>query len=294
MSNSKFTLLEDRKVLKIGGDDAREFLQGLVSNDMKDVTPEKAIYAALLTPQGKYLHDFFILQMGNNFVLDCEASRRDDLFKRFRLYKLRSEVELELDDTFCIAAITGDQAPAAAGVTPTAGAAAEFLNGMAYVDPRLTAMGVRAVLPSGTARESLAAKGFIEAPFTDYDEMRISMGMPDSSRDMDIEKSVLLECGFEELNGVSFDKGCYTGQELTARTKHRGLVKKRLVPVIIEGPAPAPGTELTVDGKNAGEMRSARGDSGLALIRLEILDDKKEITSGSTTLRPVRPDWMVI
>jgi tRNA-modifying protein YgfZ len=116
--------------------------------------------------------------------------------------------------------------------------------------------------------------------------------VPEGSRDLAIEKSILLESGFEELNGVDFQKGCYVGQELTARTKHRALIKKRLVPVIVEGPLPAPGTVLMQDGAEAGEMRSGQDGIGLALLRLEALDDGKPLTAGETTLTPRKPDWM--
>ena len=125
----------------------------------------------------------------------------------------------------------------------------------------------------------------------DHSWTRFSLGLPDSSRDLEVDKSTLLESGFEELNGVDFNKGCYMGQELTARTKHRGLIKKRLIPVTYEGSAPAPGTEITQAGKNAGETRSAVGSTGLALIRLEVLESSEPLLAGDSVVTPSKPDW---
>lgn len=291
MDDSKYLLLDNRVVLRIGGEDARDFLQGLVSNDLTKVSPTNTIYAALLTPQGKYLHDFFIAELDGAFLLDCERSRIDDLFKRLRMYKLRSKIELAIDDEFCVIALTGDQISEKLSLEPTKGATGTFLSGIAFIDPRLAEMGARAIMPSQSAEDNLSAEGCAPGDAADYDQRRLALGLPDGSRDMEIEKSILLECGFEELNGVSFEKGCYAGQELTARTKHRGLVKKRLMPVKIDGPTPEPGTEITLNGKNAGEMRSARDGMGLALIRLEILEGSPTLTAGSATLHPVPPKW---
>ena len=147
------------------------------------------------------------------------------------------------------------------------------------------------MIPTVSFEIALRDEGFSAASFEDYDELRLSLGLPDSSRDLEIDKSILLESGFEELNGVDFDKGCYMGQELTARTKHRGLIKKRLIPVTYDGSAPAPGTEITQAGKNAGETRSAAGSTGLALIRLEVLENSEPLMAGDSVVTPNKPDW---
>src|SRR5260221_3240146 len=133
-----------------------------------------------------------------------------------------------------------------------------------FVDPRLAALGGRAYLPATNVPAETGTSA-------DYDRLRITQGVPDGSRDLPVEKAILLENGFDELNAIDWDKGCYMGQELTARTRYRGLVRKRLMPVTIEGPAPAFGAPLLLGEKEAGEMRSANGELGLALIRLEAL-----------------------
>ena len=141
---------------------------------------------------------------------------------------------------------------------------------------------------------ALQGAGLAPAGPTDYDALRIRLGVPDGSRDLEVERSTLLENGFDELGGIDWDKGCFMGQELTARTKYRGLVKKRLVPVEIDGPAPAPGTPVTADGKDAGVVRSVADGLGLglALIRLEHLE--APLSAGAARLTVRKPAWMKI
>ncbi|MGE0717933.1 MAG: folate-binding protein YgfZ, partial [Alphaproteobacteria bacterium] len=224
--------LESRAVLTVSGPDRRAFLQGLVSNDVERAGPGRAIHAAFLTPQGRYLHDLFIVEQGETLLLDVEAARRQDLLKRLSLYRLRSKVTLaDAAGDWRVSALIGPGAATALGLPEEAGAAAPLGDGVAFVDPRLPALGLRAILPA-TAD---AIPGFAAGSFADYDRLRLGLGVPDGSRDLPVEKAILLETGFDELNGVDWKKGCYMGQELTARTKYRGLVRKRLMPVTIEG-----------------------------------------------------------
>ena len=160
------------------------------------------------------------------------------------------------------------------------------------MDPRLPELGARAVLPRADAEAALQGAGFAPAGRGDYDTLRIRLGVPDGSRDLEVERATLLENGFDELGGIDWDKGCFMGQELTARTKYRGLVKKRLVPVEIDGPAPEPGTPVTADGKDAGVLRSTADGLGLALIRLEHLE--APLSAGAARLTPMKPAWMVL
>jgi folate-binding protein YgfZ len=299
MAPASYVLLDDRGLLAVAGADRRSFLQGLVSNDVGKVAPDRAIYAALLTPQGKYLHDFFIAELGETLYLDAEAARLGDLARRLGLYKLRSKVTLApVASDWLIAALIGSEAIAKLGLSAEPGRARPFGGGLAYVDPRLAAAGARAILPAAGAAAALEAAGFALAPRADYERLRLGLGLPDGSRDLVVEKSILLENGFAELNGVDWDKGCYMGQELTARTRYRGLVKKRLLPVRIAGPAPAPGTPLRLGDKDAGEMRSAAGELGLALVRLDALEAAEAsgaaLTAGAASLQPLRPDWLAL
>jgi tRNA-modifying protein YgfZ len=292
MTDGSFVLLEDRGILGISGPDRRPFLQGLVSNDVEKVNSETARYAALLTAQGKYLHDFVMVDTGESLWLDVEAPRLGDLKRRLSVYRLRAKVSLCERPDLAVAAIFGVGVLAALGLAKTAGAARPFGSGAALVDPRLTTLGARAILPRENGRALLAQLGLTEARFEVYDRLRLSLGIPEGSRDLVPEKSILLEAGFDELNGVDWQKGCYVGQELTARTKYRGLIKRRLIPVEIRGPAPAPGAIVTADGREVGEMRSSREGLGLALLRIEPVLKEKKFLAGEANLVPFRPAWM--
>ena len=292
MVQSNFVVLDGRGILAVSGPDRLIFLQGLVSNDVEKVAPDRAVYAALLTAQGKYLHDFIMAAAGDAIWLDAEAARLADLKRRLSMYRLRAKVAIDDLADLAVAAVFGEGAREALGLPEQAGAARPFREGLAFVDPRLAALGARVILPRDQIRGSLESAGLAETDFAGYDRHRLALGIPDGSRDLVLEKSILLESGFDELNGVDWQKGCYVGQELTARTKYRGLIKKRLFPVRIDGPAPTPGAIVERDGKDAGEMRSSRNDLGLALLRLEAVDAAHPLSAGSTTISPLRPDWM--
>jgi len=293
MPQASFVVLEDRGILAVSGPDSRAFLQGLVSNDVEKVAPDRAVYAALLTAQGKYLHDFIMAATGDAIWLDAEAARLADLKRRLSMYRLRAKAAIDDLPDLAVAAVFGDGAQAALGLPEASGAARAFGDGLAFVDPRLMALGARVILPRDRLRGALAEAGLAEADFAAYDRHRLALGIPDGSRDLVLEKSILLESGFDELNGVDWQKGCYIGQELTARTKYRGLIKKRLFPVRIDGPSP-PDTEVTYGGKDAGEMRSSRDGLGLALLRLDAVAAGQPLSAGSATLTPMQPDWMRI
>lgn len=261
--------LSDRAVLEVTGEDRVAFLQGLVSNDVAAAAPGRAVWAALLTPQGKWLADFFILSDGERLLLDVARDQATMLIQRLSRFRLRSKVALaERPDLIVLAGWGGDIPPAGAIAAP---------------DPRLPDAGWRALL---------AASGPAPAEAGDYDRHRLALGLPDGARDMEPEKSVLLEGGFDELSGVSWTKGCYMGQELTARTKYRGLLKRRLIPVAVEGPLPAPGTPVLRGEAEMGEMRSGHPEGlGLALLRLPVRDGEV-LRCGEATLRPRLPGWI--
>ena len=278
-------LAPDRALIAVSGPDARAFLQGLISNDVNKAAPERAIYAALLTAQGKYLHDFFLAELDGRLLIEAEAARRDDLMRRLARFKLRSQVSIAAEDGLAVALAFGPGAAAALGLAQEPGRAIRIGGGLAFVDPRLTEAGVRCWLPAAQARLPLP-----DAPAGAYEALRLSLGLPDGSRDLEIEKSILLENGFEELNGVDWQKGCYVGQELTARTHYRALIKKRLVPVSFQGDVPPPGTPVLAGAEPVGEMRSAAGGQGLAMLKLEALG-RGDLAAGGVRLEPHPPAW---
>lgn len=282
-----------RGILSVTGEDRVSFLQGLVSNDVLKLTPERALWTAFLTAQGKYLHDFFVVPWRGTLLLEGEGARIADLKKRLGLYKLRAKIAIEdVSAGFEVWLGWGEGAAGALGLD-AAGSAAAIGGGIGFIDPRLATLGIRLIAPIGTGAEILSARGLQPGEWAGWETLRLTHGVPDGSRDLVPEKSILLENGFDELHGVAWDKGCYIGQELTARTKYRGLIKKRLMPVTIEGTLPESGTLVTrEDGSEAGEIRSGRGDRALALIRLEALDEGGVLTAGGARVVPVVPEWL--
>ncbi|TXL71993.1 folate-binding protein YgfZ [Vineibacter terrae] len=297
MSALRFSTVVHRGALRIEGQDRVPFLQGLISNDVTRVSPTQAIYAALLTPQGRFLWDMFVTATGDALLLDVERDRAAELMKKLALYKLRAKVVLQNPgEGIEIVVAYGEGAAAALGLPATSGAARAIDDAIAYVDPRLPALGVRLIAPDGHAAALLAAEGFAAAPFDDYESLRLALGVPDGSRDLPVDKALLLENGFDELNGVDWAKGCYMGQELTARTKYRALIRKRLLPVTVEGPLPAAGTPVMLGDQEAGEMRSGAAGHALALLRLEAVDKAAAgagaLKAGDALLTPQIPDWL--
>ena len=300
MTVQKALSLDDRSIIAVAGEDRLSFLQGLVSNDVRRVTAGRAIYAALLTPQGKYLFDFFIVDAGDALWLDCEAARADALARRLGIYRLRAHVSITpLADGYAVAAGFGPGAAAALGLDGAdSGAAVPMARGVTFVDPRLPAAGIRCLLPADDMPAFLAAHGFTSASRDDFEQHRISLGLPDGSRDLIVERSLLLECGFDELNGVDWHKGCYVGQEVTARSKHRGLIRKRLLPVRLTGPLPAPGTPVRQGERTVGEIRSGTEGLALALLQLDALalaqdgGPESDLWADETRVMAEVPEWI--
>ncbi len=291
--------LAERVVVKVSGPDRRDFLQGIVSNDVRLVGPERAIHTGFLTPQGKFLHDFFIAalpadhpeadELGGPWLLDCAAPRIDQLLKRLKVYKLRSKVTLaKQGEAVSVAAAWGADAAAQLGLSDSPGAATGFVGGTAFVDPRGPGLGVRVLAPADDAAAALAERGLAEAGPEAYDRHRVAQGVPDGEADAQIEKSNLLELGFDEIGSIAWDKGCYLGQELTARTRYRGLLKRRLYRVRVDGPAPEPGTSITSGAKTVGDVRSVAGGYGLALLRIDAAEaDGAQLAAGEATITPL-------
>ena len=288
MTAPQFSLLPHRSVIAVGGADRVEFLQGLISNDTTKVARGRAIWAALLTPQGRFVNDMFVVDGGaGTLLLETERERAPALAKKLTLYKLRSKVTVEdRSATMEVAVVFG---AGAEKVVPIANSHGGMI---AFVDPRLPELGVRVLAPTETMAMLLSAQGITAAPADAYDVLRLSLGVPDGSRDLPVEKALLLESGFDELNGVDWKKGCYMGQELTARTKYRALVRKRLFPVRIEGVLPATGTTVELNGQEVGELRSGAGERAIAMLRLDAARSGGELSAGGVRIVPEIPAWM--
>ena len=260
-------LVDDgRAVLRLGGLDARDWLQGLVSNDVRRLARDHAVYAALLTPQGKYLFDFFLVEGADGAILlDVAASRAAALMQRLSLYRLRRDVQIaDVSAQTQVALVWRPQT----GQAQTGGAALASPGALVVADPRDAALGWR--LYAQDAAAALALAGVEIAPRDAYDALRVTAGAPESGVELIPDDSYILEAGFERLNGVDFRKGCYVGQEVTARMRHKTDLRKGLLRVRVEGAAPPPGTPVTTaDGKPAGALFTVIDGAGLAHLRFD-------------------------
>jgi tRNA-modifying protein YgfZ len=250
------TWLDDRGVLSVSGEDATTFLQGLLTNDVERLEIGQARYAALLTPQGKILFDFFIYrapaESGASYLIDCVKGAAPDLAKRLGFYRLRAKVMIaDLSAERAVVAFWGDDPPNAAG----------FL----FADPRDSGLGWRAIV----RRDEAAAVAM--APTADYEARRIEAGVPRGGADFHYGDAFPHDANMDVLNGVDFEKGCYVGQEVVSRMRHRGGVRKRIVKVTLQGPAPAAGSPILAGDLTIGALGSSAANRGLALVRVDRL-----------------------
>ena len=246
--------LDDRAVLQIAGAEAKGFLQGLITNDVEKVAPRRAIYAALLTAQGKVLFDFFVTQRGETYLVDTSAAQAEELLKRLKIYRLRAKVEIAPRPELAVFAIWDK-----------AGGLEQPDEWSAFPDPRLAAMGRRVI----AAKDDAFLTANAESDGAGYALHRLTLGVPDSA---DVAGEFLLDANGEELNGVDFRKGCYVGQEVTARMKHKAQPRRRLLPVTVEGELPPPGTKLTdASGTEVGELATGASGRAMASVRLDRL-----------------------
>jgi len=262
MPLAKMALLPDRGVVRVAGPDAEKFLNGTITADLDVLARQAAAHSALLTPQGKILFDFFVTRTPEGegtFLLETDRELADGLAKRLRMYMLRANVKAEnVSAAFEVAAVWG-------------GSPAAHDKLVVYEDPRLAEMGLRVVapVPPGLAAAQDNVAGDVERVAAEaYHAHRIALGVPEAGKDFPIGDTFPHEADLDLLNGVSFEKGCFIGQEVVSRMKHRGNVRKRVVPV--EGAAPLRSrAPITVGGAEIGSIGSVAGVHGLALIRLD-------------------------
>jgi len=286
----KAALLPDRGVVKVAGDGARNFLHGLVTADILDLTPGTARFCALLTPQGKIVADFIAVEApaadGGGFFLDLTRSRAVPLIEKLNLYKLRAKVMIEdLSDTLgVLAAWDGGQ---------DSGATTKY--GLCYADPRLPELGLRVMLPPHLAAAAAVELGAIVVAARDYDAHRIAIGVPQGGIDFQYGDAFPHESDMDQLGGIDFAKGCYVGQEVVSRIEHRGIARTRAVPIRFDGAAPPAGTAIMAGARAIGTMGSAADGHGVALLRLdrvaEAMADGEPLAGGGVPIRLVKPDW---
>jgi len=288
-------VLPDRGVVKLFGDDTRPFLDRLVTSDIDTLQPGEARFAALLTPQGKILFDFFVVEAspedGSGFFLDCPRALSADLAKRLSFYRLRAKIAIEdMSDRLAVmAAWSGEGAGAAPGRL------AQTDEALSYPDPRLPALGMRMILPPAA---SAAAAADIGATLTDadaYERHRIALGVPRGGEDFMYGNAYPHETDMDQLGGVDFKKGCFVGQEVVSRMQHRGTARSRIVPVTYADAAPMGGLPVTAGEKTVGTIGSTAAGHGLALLRLDRVGEAMEknlpLVAGGIELTLRKPDW---
>ncbi len=272
-----------RGLLRISGADRVAFLQGLLSQDIHKLSAQAAQFSLLLTPQGKYLFDLFLYEEGDSILLEAEAERLDDLISLLKRYKLRAAVEFEdCRGSAFVYVLWGKQALETLGLETPEKRAWNFAGGLIAVDPRHEGLGVRAILRLGfNALGWIKGHEFKPAKSAAYQALRYRLGVPEGSMELSIESTTALEANLDKLNAISFTKGCYVGQELTARMHYRALLKRRYTTLTYTGDTPKSGDMLKDDaGQEAGQIicavETAEG-IGLALALLKIEAAEKNI-----------------
>ena len=279
-------LLPDRGVVKVAGDDARRFLNGLATNDMDKVGPGHAIFTALLTPQGKIIVDFIAAEAepddGGGFFLDCPRALAAALVEKLNFYKLRAKITVEdLSQALGVMAVWDG-----AGLS-------DF--GLSYADPRLPALGARTILPPDLAAEAAADLGATPTDADAYDAHRIALGVPRGGMDFAYGGAFPHEADMDQLAGVDFEKGCYIGQEVVSRVEHRSSARSRILPIGYDAFAPSSGLAVMAGEKQAGTLGSTAKGRGLALLRLDRVEDALEsgtpLNAGGIAVHVVKPTW---
>jgi tRNA-modifying protein YgfZ len=283
MAPANIALLADRGVVRVGGDDAEKLLQGIVTNDMSLLASKPALHAALLTPQGKILFDFFVVKTPDGFLLETAREKAAELAKRLTMYRLRAKVEIaDASGARRVLAAWGGAIPQ--GLEQTAGT-------IVFADPRLPELGWRVI---ADAAHGSGIAGATEVGAEAYHAHRIALGVPEGGKDYAFGDAFPHEADLDLLSGVSFDKGCFVGQEVVSRMQHRGHARKRVVP--LEGDAVlSSGADITAGAAVIGRIGSVAGQQALAMARLDRWAEAKAkgepVAGGGVPVSLRRPTW---
>ena len=293
MKKNNVFILEDRGLLYVSGEECKEFLQNIVTNNINKIDENNSCYSALLTPQGKYLYDFNILKHKSGYLLDCEKKNIDKLFKQLNLYKLRSKVEiLNLSNEFVIAVISKERFLEMENSNSKPGCTIKFREDNIFLDPRNIELGARIVTNLEKLYLSLKKLGLQSADKKEYYKLSHEFGIPQNNTDKLQNKLFGIECNFDELNAIDFKKGCYVGQENTARIKLKDKLNKRLLPIeVIEGNLE--NNIISVENDEIGKVL-INDNYPYALIKVknEKFDFSKTFNCGSAKVKINKPDWL--
>jgi folate-binding protein YgfZ len=279
----KSAFLPDRGVVKVAGEDARNFLNGLVTTDLDRLKPGLGRFGALLTPQGKIIVDFLITEVpaghGGGFLIDCPKALAETLATKLKFYKLRAKVTVEILDLGVLAAWDGGP---------------KAQPDLAFIDPRQEGLGTRILIPEDLKQKLSDLIGAELVDASEYEAHRIALGVPRGGLDFTYNDAFPHETNMDRLAGVDFDKGCYVGQEVVSRMQHRGTARTRSVKVLLDGPSPEAGATILAGDKPVGTIGSTSGGKGIALVRIdrvaEALDASQPLTAGGLALKLAEPD----
>ena len=292
MNNKKVYILEDRAILFIQGRDAKDFLQNIITNDINKVNEFNSLFASILTPQGKYLFDFLIIKHKNGYFLDCEKIQADKLFNQLTLYKLRSKVEIiNLSNEFVVAAISKDKFLEFDKAKALSGLTIRYREDPVVLDPRNKELGARIIINLEKLYLSLKKLNLTSSNVEEYYELSHQLGIAQIDTEKLKNQLFGIECNFEELNGIDFQKGCYVGQENTARIKLKNKLTKRLFPIKVISGTLEKGT-IDYNEIEVGKIL-IKGRFPFALIKFKQinLDEDIEYKCGEATLKIIKPEW---
>ena len=294
MNTQNVYILEDRGILYVNGVDAKEFLQNMISNDVNKINESHSCFAALLSPQGKFLFAFIISKHKSGYFIDCEKSQTEGLFKQLNIYKLRSKVEImNLSNEFVVAAFNREKFLKFEGAKDIPGNTIKYREDSILLDPRNKDLGARLIINLEKLYLSLKKLDLKSSPIHEYYSLSHELGIPQKDMNKLQNKLFGIECNFEELNGIDFKKGCYVGQENTARIKLKNKLSKRLLPIhIIEGELNQ-GDLIYNDESEIGKVL-IDGEYPFALIKYldDHFNERSEFRCGNSKLKIKKPNWI--
>ena len=294
MNTQNVHILEDRGILYINGVDAKEFLQNMISNDINKVNEDNSCFASLLSPQGKFLFAFIVVKHKSGYFIDCEKSQTEILFKQLSIYKLRSKVQImNLSNEFVVAAFNREKFLKFEGAKDTAGNTIKYREDSILLDPRNKNLGARLIINLEKLYLSLKKLELKDSPINDYYQLSHELGIAQKNMNKLQNKLFGIECNFDELNGIDFKKGCYVGQENTARIKLKNKLSKRLLPVeLIEGQLNQ--DDLIYNGEFEVGKILIDDEYPFALIKYlnDHFVDQIEFKTKNAKLKIRKPDWI--
>jgi len=287
MEKSYFVPLNNRSVIELSGENISEFMQGIITKNISSLSKESSIYTCMLTPQGKFLFDFFITIDENRYLIDIHEEYKKDFIKKLKMYRLRSKINiLDLSDEYEVSALIGDEVYN--NVVNSIGFTHKFCNGVAYIDPRSSKLFARSIIKKENNYQSFIAKNFIKGEYDLYEDLRIRNIVPEGVSDLVSNDSFPLQFGLDNLNAIDFDKGCYVGQEVTTRSKHRGKSKKSVYCLSAEKNIAVQDNIIMANEKKIGKLLSSHKNICLALLDDNKLDDNITFTIEDISLQPLK------